>query len=216
MSKFRAIIFDMDGTLLDTEFLAKMFWGNAIEYHGLKAEQTFLDGMIGTSSSAVKESFYRQYGEKCSYDDIKEQKLKFELEYYDSNPIPLKNGAHEILAYIKESLSLPIGLATSTERKRTDFRLEKTDIGKYFSYTLCGDEISKPKPDPEIYLRVMKELSVTPDECLIVEDSYTGVSAGIASSAPVVWIKDTVDIPEELQKKVWKRFDNLFELREVL
>jgi HAD superfamily hydrolase (TIGR01509 family) len=216
MSKFKAVIFDMDGTLIDSEALAKKFWRSAVESFGFEIEESFLDAMIGTSSTAVKNSYIEKYGDSFDYEEVKKAKYKEEFAHYEAHGVPLMKHATELLSYLKEERNLPLALGTSTDRFRTDFRLSRAGLQTYFSHVLCGDEVTNPKPDPETYLTLFDRLQVSPSECIIVEDSQPGVTAAVSSGANVVWIKDMRDITPELQERVWRKAGSLNEIIPLL
>lgn len=209
---FRAVVFDMDGTLLDNENLAKRFWRDASLDFGFHVEEDFLDQMIGTSAEYVKESYYKTFGPDCPYDDIKRRKTEFDFAYYRENGAPVKDGALNLLSYLKETAKLPLALATSTDRGRTKLRLEISGLGAFFDYTVCGDEVAETKPSPEIYLNAFNALGVKPSDALVIEDSNTGVQAAINSGANVAWVKDTQDLRPHLKLLLWKELGKLSDL----
>lgn len=213
MSEFKAFVFDMDGTLLDNESLAKTLWRDASLFYGISLDDAFLDSMIGTSAAQLEQSFYRDFGPNCPYNDIRTRKTKEDIEYYQKNGAPIKKGAIEVLDFLKNKMSLPLGLATSTERTRTKIRLGVSGLDKYFDFTICGDEVSETKPSPEIYHSAFDALGVNPKDAIVVEDSSTGVEAGLNSGARVVWIKDCQEIRPELKPHIWKVLDSLADIK---
>lgn len=209
---FKAVVFDMDGTLLDNETLAKKFWRDASLDFGLSVEEEFLDAMIGTSAEYVKDAYHKVFGAECPYEEIRARKTEFDFAYYRENGAPLKDGATNLLSYLKETARLPLALATSTDRERTKLRLEVSGLGAFFDFTICGDEVAETKPSPEIYLRAFSALGIEPSDALVVEDSSTGVQAAINSGAKVAWIKDTQDLRPHLKLLLWKELGKLSDL----
>jgi HAD superfamily hydrolase (TIGR01509 family) len=96
-----------------------------------------------------------------------------------------------LLAFLEQHRARPIALATNAEPLNMDFVLDGAEIRHYFRFTLNGHQVSRPKPDPEIYLRLADMLSVTPAECLVFEDSLTGAAAARAAGMRVVGIQTT-------------------------
>ena len=99
-------------------------------------------------------------------------------------------GIREFLARHRD---LPLGIATNAELPNVDFVLDETGLRPFFRVIVDGHQVSNPKPHPEIYLRVADELGVNPAECVVFEDSHTGVQAGLAAGMRVVGISTTHD-----------------------
>jgi len=115
----------------------------------------------------------------------------------EESPIPLKDGAEELLRYIS-SIEIPIAVATSTAIDRAQKKLKSSGILDYFDFIIGGDQVTRSKPDPEIYLKAASELSSEPSKCLALEDSANGVKAAVAAGMTVVQIPDLVQPGEEL------------------
>ncbi len=201
LSKPLAIISDMDGTIVDSEKFAKTVWRAAAEAMGIDVPEAIYNEMVGSSVEKTNSLFTDFFGEDFAIDQLRALKTEIELSSYGKGLIHEKEGATDFLTFIKDK-KIPLGLATTTERFRADKRLIESGLIKFFDFTLCGDEVEKQKPDPEMYLAVAKNLNVPIESCLVIEDSFSGVSAGVASGAQTVWIKDFLEIPEDLKKKV--------------
>ena len=171
---FDAVIFDADGTLFDTETLMYEVWVEIGRDMGLSITIPEYLHYVGLNRKAVLDVMRERIGPDFDGADFMVRCVARLSERIEEEGVPLKPGVREILELLHQK-GIPAGLATSTHRVRTDRRLELCGLGEYFSAVVTGDEVSKGKPDPEIYRAVCGELSVSPEACLAVEDSRNGI-----------------------------------------
>ena len=212
---FDGVVFDADGTLFDTENLMYEVWVEVGEemnfpYPG----REYLD-YVGLNRAAVLALMKERYGDGFDGADFMVRCVARLSERIEREGVPLKPGVREILTCLKEQ-NVPIGLATSTHRGRTDRRLELCGLTDYFQAVTTGDEVTKGKPDPEIYLTTCGKLGLDPTRCLAVEDSKNGILSAWAAGMSVAMIPDMIPPSEELLTQVWRRFDSLSELQNCL
>lgn len=212
---FAAVVFDADGTLFDTENLMYEVWVEVGEemnfpYPG----REYLD-YVGLNRAAVLELMRSRYGEDFNGADFMVRCVARLAERIEREGVPLKPGVRKILELLREK-NIPVGLATSTHRVRTDRRLELCGLGDFFQAVTTGDEVIKGKPDSEIYLTTCKKLGVDPRHCLAVEDSRNGILSAHAAGMAVAMVPDMIPPTEELNQIAWRKFDSLPDLCEVL
>ena len=212
---FDGVVFDADGTLFDTENLMYEVWVEVGEemnfpYPG----REYLD-YVGLNRAAVLALMRERYGEDFDGAEFMVRCVDRLSQRIEGEGVPLKPGVQEILAFLREK-NIPVGLATSTHRVRTDRRLELCGLKDCFQAVTTGDEVSKGKPDPEIYLATCGKLGLDPARCLAVEDSKNGILSAKAAGMSVAMIPDMIPPSEELLAQVWGRFDSLIDLQNCL
>ena len=207
---FDAVVFDADGTLFDTETVMHQIWIEVgremgeprpgieyLDYVGLN-RPTMLRRMAEYGPGFDGEEFLRRVS----------QGLQDRVEIQG---VPLKPGARAILEFL-HGKGLPMALATSTQRVRTDRRLELTGFRVYFQTTVTGDEVTRGKPDPQIYLLACQKLGVDPSRCLAVEDSRNGILSAHTAGMAVAMVPDMIPPTPELEALLWGKFQSLDEL----
>lgn len=195
-----AVIFDMDGLLLDTETIAYNIFVQACNHFKIECKTDIYHKCIGVNSVKMKEIFLEGYGSGFPYDEVVGYVSERYNEATTGKAIPLKPGVIEILETLKKNRT-PVAIATSTAHKKAKQKLKDSKILKYFEIIIGGDQVSKSKPDPEIYLKAAKELQVNPSECLALEDSNNGVIAAVKAGMQVVQIPDLV-LPDDKIKNL--------------
>ncbi len=199
MKNFEAAIFDMDGLLLDSERLAFETFQDTCEDLKTGDLSVLFKSLLGTNSelgeALLKEGLKEivDYTVFCKLWDEKYSQLT------DSAPIPLKKGVLDLLEHFTKC-GLPMAVATSTATGRAKSKLKSSGITDYFRVIVGGDQVSKSKPNPDIYLRAAAELSCNPTRCLAFEDSANGVKAAVAAEMTVIQIPDLVQPDKELMK----------------
>ncbi len=184
----KAIIFDMDGTLVDSMGV----WKNIdIEYLSSlnipfpENLQKCIEGMCFHDTASY---FKNRFGIKASLEEI--EKIWNDMaEYKYSHEVKVKDGVERLLKYAKET-GLKLGIATSNSRRLTDALLKAKGLDSTFDFVLTGCETLKSKPDPEIYLEASKKLGIEPEYCLVFEDIVPGIMAGKNAGMTVVGVED--------------------------
>jgi HAD superfamily hydrolase (TIGR01509 family) len=145
-------------------------------------------GMIGMHSSKTTAYLHSELGVDFPVADLRARTHEIYLER-SQTAIDLRPGVIELLDYLRER-QIPCAVATSTRRSIAIHHLETTQLLPYFQFAVCGDEITHPKPAPDIYLKVIAQLNVPASECIVFEDSNFGAQAGHAAGCRVFMVPD--------------------------
>lgn len=184
----QAVIFDLDGTLVDSMWM----WSSIdVEYlgrHGLTCPADLQRVIEGMSFSETAVYFKERFQLRESVDEIKQAWIDMSLEKYRKE-VPLKPGAREFLEQIA-SRGLPAGIATSNGREMVEAVLESLQISGYFQSVITACEVAAGKPAPDIYLAVAERLGAAPADCLVFEDVPAGILAGKRAGMTVVAVED--------------------------
>lgn len=204
----RAVIFDMDGTLLDSERIVLKAWQYVIDKYSLPFDLSLPYRSIGLNYASMKTLFLSELGEDYPFDKYWGYAKQYLQNAKRRTAYPVKAGFDELCTYLKAN-KIGMYVATSTYHASAANELEHSGILGYFDGIIGGDEITRGKPDPEIFITAAEKTGFDKSECLIVEDSSNGLRAGIASGIRTVFIKDIVDVPSEITDKVFARCDDL-------
>ena len=211
----KAIIFDKDGTLHDTEKVFMQAWKLAAAELNVPDIETTIRDCTGTTIQWIAEYWAKKYPTIPFEDYLPRRQYHFGEIVKDG--IPVKEGAYELLTYLKEQGYL-IGMATSTGRRSAMEHLERTNMLVYFSpdAIITGDMIENGKPAPDIYLLAAERLGVDPSECIGVEDSLNGVRAIHSAGMRAVMIPDIIDPTPDVEKLCWRKCNSLMEILPLL
>ena len=206
-----AVVFDADGTLFDTEHAMEAVWFSVCEEIGFsKPAEDYLE-FIGLNRAALLSLMAEKYGSEFDADGFMTRCAEGLHRHIETCGLPLKPGTCELLEFLHKK-GIPMALATSTHRIRTDRRLELSGLAKYFQITVTGNEVSQGKPHPEIYLTACEKLGFSPSACLAVEDSRNGILSAYTAGLSVVMIPDMIPPTPDLEEKLLCRFSSLTEV----
>ncbi|WP_455381129.1 HAD family hydrolase [Salinispira pacifica] len=195
---FRACIFDMDGLLLDTERLAVTGWVEAAAALGFDLPYEFALATVGLDRSQSKQMLLHRMGQDFPYEEVRELRNAINARKIEADGVPLKPGGRELIGLLL-SKRIPFAQATSTQRSRAEELLSRSGIRADFTVVLCGDEVEKGKPAPEIYLKTADRLGVPAEECLVFEDSGPGLLAAHRAGMTPVLVPDIGEVAEEIR-----------------
>ena len=183
---FDAVIFDLDGTLVDSESLTQAAGIAAFASLGIAIEPAFLHGLIGIDDRAGAAII------RARFPDLDTAAFgaawQGEVRRRYAEGLPLKPGAAELLA----AIALPKALVTSSTRLQADHKLRLTGLAHHFAHVVTFDDVTRPKPDPDPYLHAARLLGVAPARCIAFEDSETGARSAHAAGMTVVQVPDII------------------------
>lgn len=191
----RAVLWDMDGTLIDSEKLWDIGIHELYRRHGRVLSTEVRTATIGGSSETVMQIVYADLG--LDPDPVHIAQTADWLHDYVGDlfetGLPWCAGAREMLDALATA-DVPMALVTNTRRSLTEKALDSIGRG-YFSVTVCGDEVPTGKPAPDPYLRATALMGLDPAQCLAVEDSVTGTTAAEAAGCAVLVVPNEIEVP---------------------
>jgi beta-phosphoglucomutase len=184
-----AVIFDMDGVLVDTNPYHKISLKQFCEGYGYQLnEEDLINKIYGRTNNEWIRNIFGSLPKERILELGEEKEALFRSLYKDV--IEPLAGLEEFLKRLKQA-SIPIAIGTSAPRSNVDFVLESTQLKKYFNIILDQSHVEHGKPNPEIYLKVADGLAFEPKHCLVFEDSLSGVEAAQRAGAKVVGVTTT-------------------------
>ena len=191
----KAVIFDLDGLLIDTEIIAyKIYKEISREYGYDFSKEEYVKNYSGIAMRKNVANFIETYHLPWTLEEGVEKVRAMEIRMLEEG-VDLKAGAETLLSYLKTH-GYKIGVASSSIEKRAMDILEQHDVAKYFDKFVFGHEVTKGKPHPDIFIKACEKLGEEPEDCLVLEDSEAGIQAAHSAQIPVICIPD-MKIPGE-------------------
>ena len=215
MKKVDAIIFDMDGVLIDSERISFQCYKEVLKEYKYEITEEFYVRFIGRNVEGIKLVMLEEYGSDFPFDEIYKKKAELAHKTTNENGVKIKPGVHELLDYLNKE-GLKIAVATSTRRQRALELLEEAKIKEKVSYIICGDQVKNSKPDPEIFLKAADGLDVEPSNCLVIEDSDAGIMAAHAAGMTGIHVPDMKVLEDETKMLAFRVCEKLIDLKELL
>ena len=212
--EIKAVIFDLDGTLTDTEKFYQIAWPKALEHFGYKCEPWMPLELRSLGRPFAPERFKEWFGQDFDYNRVREYRKTLVVDIIKEQGIPLKPGVKEILAWLRENGILTC-IATANEYERTKGYLTKLGLFELFDRIICSDMVKLGKPAPDIYAYACEQRGLDPKETFAVEDSPNGVTSAYGAGCNVIMIPDLTEPDEELKAKLYARLDSLLDIKEL-
>lgn len=212
----KAVLFDMDGLMVDTESLATEAFIHSAKKQGydMTKEETLM--VLGFTTKSIYE-FWENYFKNS---DVSGKQLVDDHYKYIENVLfttgPKKMSyIEELLKYLKEN-NYKVAVASSSNMNHIINNMEKTGLKKYIDEFASGAEVRNGKPAPDVFLLAAERLGVEPKKCLVLEDSKAGVIAGSSAGAKVIMVPDMFKPDDECKEKAYKIVNNLGEVINML
>lgn len=208
---YKAIIFDCDGVIVDTESISNTILKNMLSECGLELDDDTLHAKFtGFTNQENLINAEKLLGRPLPTHFDEEYRQRFHA-IIDAELEPI-DGVRELLSKI----SAPIAMATNARRKEMNFKLDKIQLSERFATRFCVDDVQHGKPAPDLYLTAANALNIDPKDCLVIEDSIAGITAGKAAGMRVLAFSETLDANMQMAAGATRCFKTMKELEGLL
>ena len=211
----KAIIFDMDGLMIASERVTFECYQERLKDMNLTMDEEFYKTLLGKPIKGIYQRFYDVYGNDFPIQNVIQDVHQLMAERFETEGVPVKKGLVELLHYLKDNNYKTI-VATSSNRDRVDKILAQAKITEFFDDSICGDEVTKGKPNPEVFLKSCQKLGVNVDEAIVLEDSEAGIQASYDANIKVICIPDMKYPEKQYEEKTFKILKDLTEVTAYL
>ena len=210
-----AFIFDLDGTLIDTEKLYRKYWPMALRDYGyeLSDERALMLRSLGRPFAPAQ--FKEWYGDDFDYNLVRQRRKEYVEGHIEKYGIELRPGVKEILEYLRDK-NITVAIATATDLERTTRYLEMTGISEFFTDIICATMVKCGKPAPDIYKYACEKLNKKPSECFAVEDAPNGVKSAYDAGLKVIFIPDQAPSDDSFKSMIFAEFDNISKIKSLI
>ena len=206
--KLKAVFFDMDGLVLDTEKLYTRFWQEAGQQMGYPMTKEHALGMRSLNREAGLAKMQSYFGESVDYDGTRNKRIELMEAFIQKEGVEVKPGLDVLLRYLKEQ-GIKTAITTSSPLERTISYLSMVGLEQSFDKLITGYMVKKGKPEPDIYLYAAKEFGFQPSECIVLEDSPAGITAAYRAGCMPVMIPDQDEPTKEIEKMLFAKVERL-------
>ena len=226
-NNIKAIIFDMDGVMFNTEVLYEEASATIAKQWGYESEVTkeFIKSFKGKRKDIIKQMYkelldevsIQRTGKEFDADEHMKQVLDYLDNYIKNNGMPIKNGLIELLDYCRLK-NIKVAIGTSERSERVKFYLNKANIDiNTFDAIICGDMVKNGKPAPDIYLKACEAIHVNPENAIVCEDAPNGIMAAFSAGTKPVMVVDLIEPTDEIIKMLFVNpLSSLLEVKELL
>ena len=214
MENIKAIVFDMDGVILDTETICDKTWLIAAHEFNLPDIEKAMIECLGTNKNDTLEILNKRYGRICNPNEFLARTSVLFHKIEDEEGIQLMPFAMECLKYLKTKYR--IALASSTRKEIVLKQLKNASVLDYFEVIVTGDMVSHSKPNPEIYIKACEELNILPQNCIAIEDSPNGLKSAFNAGLKTIMVPDKIQPNDTIEPFIWKKCDSLKNVMEML
>jgi len=211
----KAVIFDMDGVIFDSERAVIEAWKEVAGQYGVPDIESYCIQCLGMNASEARKRFTEIYSEKYDYDRLRDEKTQKVIKMFEDGKVGLKPGITELLVFLRTH-SYKTAVASSTREAAVRRELTSADIIQYFDEIVTGDMVEKSKPDPEIFAKACEKLNVRPDQSIGIEDSFNGVRSSSSAGLYTIMVPDMIQPDEEIKKTADLILPDLISVRRIV
>jgi HAD superfamily hydrolase (TIGR01509 family) len=215
MPRSEAVIFDMDGLVLDTEPLYRQVWLGAADQLGYVPDKRLYPLFLGRSSRDCEEILQRHFGDDFPVDEFGRLWRQRWRRLLAVEPVAVLPGAEELLQEL-EGHEVPFALATTANARETEESLKAAGMNGRFPIVVTVDDVARGKPAPDLFLEAARRLAVAPGRCVVLEDSDAGIQAAAAAGMPAIMVPISHTPSEEIRQAAYQIVPSLREARPLL
>ncbi len=211
----KAVIFDLDGTLIDTEKIYRQVWPKAIAELGYEMKDEYYLAMRSLGRPFAPLKMKEWFGEDFDYDEARRIRKGYFDEYVANHPIEVKKGAFELLEYLKGK-GIVTAIATATDIPRATAFLKDVKLDGFFDRVISAADVKEGKPSPFVYELACRELGFDPRECVAVEDAPNGITSAYRAGLNVIMVPDASMPDSSISKMLVACVESLDKIMEIV
>lgn len=211
----KAVVFDMDGLMFDTERVFMLAWDHVGVEMGLGKAGYMGLKTLGSNVEKTQQMWREEFGDKYDEGTMRRLTKEFLTKYYSENKVPVKKGLYILLDYLK-SEGYKLAVASSSSKQEVVDHMKDAGVFDYFDVIVCGDMIAESKPEPDIYLKACELLQVSSEESYALEDSRNGLLSAYRAGCKPIMVPDLWQPDEEIESILFGKCNDLEEVKEFL
>lgn len=208
LENIKAFIFDLDGTLIDTEKIYRQVWPQAMKSLGYEYTDVQYLSMRSLGRPFAPAKFKEWYGQDFDYDGARRVRKGLFDAYVAEHGIEIKKGAIELLEYLR-SKKIVTAIATATDLDRAEEYLKFVGLYGYFDKVISATMVDEGKPSPKVYQYASRELGFEPSECVAVEDAPNGIKSAYSAGLKVIMVPDQTEPEEDIVHMFYAKVESL-------
>ena len=211
----QGVVFDLDGTLLDTERVAREAFVAACTAIDWPVDLALYNRCVGSTGEGTRKILMAGYGPEFPFDEMERHWAEHYHAVVLHEPVPVKEGVVELVETLS-ARNCPLAVASSSRRENVTSKLELAGLSRYFEFYVCGGESEFGKPHPAPYLDAVGQLGLRPEHCWAVEDSENGVRSALAAGMVVFQIPDEIEPSNEVRAMGHNILSSALEILELV